>query len=195
MRYGPDFQEIAHCGGKYIITIAEDASGRRGIQVGVEHSRPLPAALFSVWAALPHGTAVSKSLTREGPCLPVFIGSDTHGLFGHRCPACGEYWRSQTVPETWDITCPYCGASGKTFQFLTAEQLRFVRAVCELAVEAYANNRLGRHVIDMDPVADQVATKPGERPPFYYAERSQQNHFTCNVCGASDDILGRYGYC
>ena len=42
MPYGPDFQEIAHCGGKFIVTITEDAKGRRGIQLGVEHTRPLP---------------------------------------------------------------------------------------------------------------------------------------------------------
>jgi len=194
MAYGPEFQEIAHCGGKFIVTIAEDASGRRGVQLGVEHTRPLPAALFRVWAALPQGLPVSGSLTHT-PCLPVFIGSDTHGLLGHRCPACEGYWRSQTVPDTWDITCPYCGTSGKTFQFLTAEQVRFVRAVCELAVAAYAADEVGQHVIDMDPVADQVAAKPTERPRFYYTEQSQQNRYTCDACGAEDDILGRYGYC
>src|SRR5262249_34289518 len=138
---------------------------------------------------------VASPLTPETPCLRVFIGSDTHGLFGHRCPACREYWRSQTVPETWDITCPYCGTSAETFHFLTAEQVRVVRAVCPLAVTASAADAVGQHVIDMDPVADQVAAKPTERPKFYYAEQSQQHRYTCDACGAEDDILGRYAYC
>jgi len=195
MEYGPEFQEIAHCGGKFIVTTAQMPNGQRGVQLGVEHSRPLPAAFFMVWAVLPGGIPMSRALTKETPCLPVFIGSDTHGLFGHRCPACQEYWRSQTVPDAWDITCPYCGTSGQTFEFLTAEQVRFVRAVCELAMAAYAADEVGRHVIDMDPVIDQVATKPTERPRFYYTEQSQQNRYTCDACGAEDDVLGRYGYC
>src|SRR5207253_926674 len=150
---------------------------------------PLPAAMFRVWAALPLGLPVSPSMTSQAPCVPVFIGSDTHGLFGHRCPSCEEYWRSQTVPDRWDITCPYWGASGHTFEFLTAEQRRFVRAVCELAVAAFAADEVGQHVIDMDPVADQVTTNPTERPKFYYAEQSQQHRYTCDACGSEDDIL------
>ena len=195
MAYGPEFQEIAHCGCKFIVTIADDAKGQRGVQLGVEHNRPVPATLFMVWAILPQGFPAARSMTRETPCLQVFIGSDTHGLFGHRCPECREYWRSRTVPETWNITCPYCGTSAETFHFLTAEQVRFVRAVCALAVEAYANDHVGQYVIDMDPVADRVAAKPDQRPSFYYTEQSQQHRYTCDACGASDDILGRYGYC
>jgi hypothetical protein len=59
MAYDDDFKEIAHCGGKFIVTIADDAEGRRGVQLGVEHTRPLPAALFMVWATLPQGIPVS----------------------------------------------------------------------------------------------------------------------------------------
>src|SRR5207245_4689203 len=52
----------------------------------------------------------------------------------------------------------------------------------------------GDHIIDMDAVADAVG-KEVEKPPFYYTEVSQQNKFTCNQCGAYNDILGRFGYC
>jgi hypothetical protein len=46
----------------------------------------------------------------------------------------------------------------------------------------------------MDAVAEAVG-KDGENPPFYYAEQSQQNKFTCDACGAANDILGTFGYC
>ncbi|PYU27544.1 MAG: hypothetical protein DMG32_06385 [Acidobacteria bacterium] len=52
----------------------------------------------------------------------------------------------------------------------------------------------GEHVIDMDAVAD-AAGRETEKPPFYYAEESQQNRFTCAECGEVNDILGRFGYC
>jgi DNA-directed RNA polymerase subunit RPC12/RpoP len=34
-----------------------------------------------------------------------------------------------------------------------------------------------------------------EKPPFYYAEESQQNQFKCVACGRIVDILGKFGYC
>ena len=48
-------------------------------------------------------------------------------------------------------------------------------------------------VIDMDKVADS-SEKESEKPPFYYAEESQQKRFRCS-CDAFNDILGRFGYC
>jgi hypothetical protein len=46
----------------------------------------------------------------------------------------------------------------------------------------------------MDAVADAVGNEV-EKPPFYYAEQSQQNKFECAACGELTDILGRFGYC
>jgi hypothetical protein len=203
MAYGPEFQEIAHCGGKVIVTVATDANGQRGVSFGVEGSTPHPAAWFAVYA-LPQGIPVAMiqlggiSQPWNPPpypdCLPVFIGSDSHGLFGHRCPTCKGYWRSKAVPALWNLTCPYCGVSSETHQFLTPGQRRFVEAVCELTVKAAHADADGKLVIDLDQVADQVA-KTGERPSFYYTEQTQQNRYTCGACGEVDDILGRYGYC
>lgn len=203
MAYGPEFQEIAHCGGKVIVTVVTDANGRRGVSFGVEGSSPHPAAWFAVYA-LPQGIPVAMIQLggigqRWNPapypdCIPVFIGSDSQGLFGHECAACKGYWRSKAVPALWNLTCPYCGTSADTHQFLTPGQRRYVEAVYDLTVKAAHADTDGKHVIDMDQVADQVA-KTGERPSFYYTEETQQNHYTCGVCGSGDDILGLYGYC
>jgi len=180
MAYGPEFQEIAHCGGKVIVRVSTDSNGRRGVSIGVEHSTPKPAAWFPVHA-LPQG-------------LPVFVGSDSFGLFGHQCPECSGYWRSQAAPSAWNLTCPYCGMDAQTHEFLTPGQQQFVMTVCEVTMRAVRGGVDGEHVIDMDHVADQVA-KTSQRPSFYHTEQSQQNHYTCSACGSADDILGRYGYC
>jgi hypothetical protein len=203
MAYGPEFKEIAHCGGKFNVTVVTDAEGRRGVSFGVEHSSPRPASWFAVYALPPHGVPVATiqiggigqpwNPPPYPDCLSVFIGSDSHGLFGHECPVCKGYWRSKAVPALWNITCPYCGASAETHHFLTPGQRRFVKAVCDLTWEAARADADGKHVVDMDKVADEVANT--ERPSFYYTEESQQNHYTCTACGSADDILGRYGYC
>lgn len=124
----------------------------------------------------------------------VFIASDTEGKFGHRCPMCKGYWRSTAVPFNWQITCPYCGTRADTHNFLTEGQTKYVRACCDLIIQAMQSEADGEHVIDMDEVADAVG-KEVKKPDFYYAEESQQNQFDCQSCGAFNDILGRYGYC
>ena len=107
---------------------------------------------------------------------------------------CKGYWRSTAVPFNWQITCPYCGTRADTHNFLTEGQTKYVRACCDLIMQAMQSEADGEHVIDMDEVADAVG-KEVKKPDFYYAEESQQNQFDCQSCGAFNDILGRYGYC
>jgi hypothetical protein len=52
----------------------------------------------------------------------------------------------------------------------------------------------GEYVLDTDEVADAAGTDL-PKPSFYYAEERQQNRFSCDACGAFNDILGRYGHC
>jgi hypothetical protein len=119
----PEFQEIAHCGGKFMVTVSTDTNGRRAVSLGVEGSFAHPAAWFAVYV-LPEGLPVAMiklggigqpwNPAPYSNCLPVFIGSDSQGLFGHQCPACEGHWRSRAASRTWELTCPYCGLCGKT---------------------------------------------------------------------------------
>lgn len=201
-RFGKEFQEIGHCGGQLIVNLKSIDGGRRGIQFGIRHSRPTPASIFGIYA-LPQGIPVgnmdfggmddSSSLpTRD--CLPIFIASDSLGMFGHQCPRCKQYWRSNGAPSKWKMTCPYCGLRNETYFFRTDGQRRYIDAFCEFVKQAMESEADGEHIVDMDKVADAVG-KEGEKPKFYYAEESQQNEYKCAYCDASNDILGRYGYC
>jgi len=195
----PEFEEIAHTGGQVTFHVVTQPNGRRSYQVGWQHCRPVAAAIIAVYA-LPMGIPVSTiNLGGIGQpwnpppvpgCFPVFIGSDSEGKFGHQCPACSGYWRG----EAWPSTCPYCGIRAQGHEFLTNAQRLYIQQYCRRLADALEANEDGDHVIDMDAVADAVG-KEAEKPPFYYAEISQQNKFTCNECGAFNDILGRFGYC
>jgi hypothetical protein len=123
-------------------------------------------------------------------CYQVFIGSDSEGMFGHQCPKCGVYWRSDCFARF----CPYCGLRGEITDFLSLAQRRYVAKCCAKMTEAITSERNGDYIIDMDAVADAVG-KNTEKPDFYYAEESQQNRFTCKACGSFNDILGTFGYC
>ena len=96
--------------------------------------------------------------------------------------------------EAWAAICPYCRVRRGGIQFLTKAQKAYIQQYCERLSAALADGVDGEHVIDMDAVAD-AAGKEAKKPPFYYAEVSQQNKFTCDACGAFNDILGRFGYC
>lgn len=191
-----DFDEIGHSGGKITFSIMTDKEGRVGYQVGYRGNRPVPTVMIAMYALHP-GIPVEQ-IHLGGPwkpapfpgCFQVFIGSDSHGMFGHNCPHCKGYWRS----GPWPNICPYCATRARGHQFLSEAQLRYVRHYCEVLMEALDSQKDGEVVIDMDAVADAVG-KEGDKPAFYVSEESQQRKFTCESCGEFNDILGRFGYC
>jgi hypothetical protein len=69
-----------------------------------------------------------------------------------------------------------------------------VQNYCQKLNQALNSDEDGDHVIDMDAVAD-AAGKDIEKPPFYYAEQSQQKQLNCSACGEFNDILGKFVYC
>lgn len=194
-----EFEEIGHTGGTVTFHVVTAADGRRGYQVGYQHSRPVAASMFAVYA-LPQGVVVAPlpigGIGDKWPpppvpgCFPVFIASDSEGMFGHQCPECLGYWRARFS----SAICPYCGFHGDVTSFLTEAQRRYVQQYCDVLQNALASDEDGDHVIDMDAVAD-AAGKDAEKPPFYYSEERQQHNFKCAACDQSTDILGRFGYC
>jgi len=139
----------------HVVTSPE---GRRGYQVGFHHQRPVASALFAVYA-LPQGIVVAPlpmgGIGSPWPpppvpgCFPVFIASDSEGMFGHKCPECSNYWRARFSSSV----CPYCGFHGNVQDFLTDAQRRYVHQYCELLQNALTSEQDGDHVIDMDAVA------------------------------------------
>ena len=106
-RFGKEIQEIGHCGGQLIVNLKSMDGGQRGIQFGIRHSRPTPASIFGIYA-LPQGIPVGNmdfggmddsSTLPTQDCLPIFIASDSLGMFGHQCPRCKQYWRSDGAPS------------------------------------------------------------------------------------------------
>jgi len=198
-----EFQEIGHCGGQFMVTVESDANGQRGVSFGVKHSRPGPATICGVYA-LPEGIPLGMiqlggigqpfNPAPHPDCFVIFVASDAQGLFGHECPSCKEYWRSDAASAAWETTCPYCGLRDSAHRFLTPGQRRFVEALCLRSVDAFQSGKDGEFGIDMDKTADEVKEQV-EPPSFYYTEQSQQNHYTCEACAGRDDILGTYGYC
>lgn len=194
-----EFEEIGHSGGRITFRLLTDAEGRRKYQIQIQHQRPVRVTMVGLYALRQGIPVASIDLggigSRQDPppfpgCFQVFLSSDSEGRFGHNCPTCKGYWRS----EPWPNACPYCGHTSDGIQFLSEASRRFVAQYCDRLASALESETDGDIVIDMDVVADAVG-REGERPPFYVSEKSQQNKFTCSACGEFNDILGRFGYC
>jgi hypothetical protein len=195
-----ELEEIAHTGGKVTFKVEVDAEGRISYRVGWTHSRPTPATVFAVYA-IPQGVAVGDIRlggigTPWNPpplpaCYPVFISSDSTGMFGHQCPSCSGYWRAGHGGKI----CPYCAfRAEENYHFLTEAQQRYVKQYCDVLSGALDSGQPGEYTIDMDAVAE-AAGKDHDKPAFFYAEERQQNLFECSACGEVNDVLGTYAYC
>lgn len=200
-----EFEEIAHTGGEYAVEIKTETSGQRMVSVGYRHSRPTPASMFLLMA-LPQGIPFHvapvgglASPSRAPPAVrgvetvQVMIASDKHGLFGHACPRCGGYWRSDSTPARWPMCCPYCPFRSASHLFLTEGQKAFVNRFCEHYWETLEKPD-GKYTLNLDKIADEVM-KGAKAPNFFYAETSQQQQWRCQSCGSHNDILGKFGSC
>ena len=192
-----EFREIAHSGGTITIRILTRPEGR-AYSIEFRHCRPVASSFYSIHVLQP-GIAIATAVLGgmgsphdPGPvpgCFQVYIFSDSEGMYGRQCRACNRYWRSRS-PSAF---CAYCGWSGAPHEFLTDAQARYVQQYSAAFQDALSHEEDGEYVIDLDAVADAVGSE--EKPPFYYAEESQQNRFTCSECDSHEDILGRFGYC
>jgi len=186
-----DFSEIAHCGGKITLSVSTH-EGRRRYQVsytGLSHNK---IVLLELRISISGDQVAPLEYNKRPPpgWAQVHLASDNEGRFGHECPLCKKYWRS----DPWPTTCPYCGLRADGLDFLSNAQKIYFQQYAKTLREALDAVEDGGHVIDMDAVAD-AAGQATPKPPFYYAEESQQNKFLCEACGAFNDILGTFGYC
>jgi hypothetical protein len=197
-----DFREIAHSGGKVIFRCECDEKGRKRFRVTFTGSRPVPMSMFGVYA-MPQGMAVADINLGVGigrpwnppphpACIPVFIASDSEGMFGQECPACQKYWRTGGAANV----CAYCRARGERFQFLTSAHLAYVEHYAAVLRKGLDETPLGgtkEVTIDMDAIVDSSADVP--KPDFYHPGTAQQTRFRCEKCKTENDIRGRFGYC
>lgn len=203
----PDFQEVAHCGGRATFHFVCEPDGRRTFALGFQHDRPTPASWVGIYALAHHAIPVADfriggmgqgfdPQPLEGS-LPVFLASDSRQCWGHQCPACGGYFRNGTHPAIYPLTCPYCGKRAGAFEFLTPAQRAYVRHYLATLQGGFeAEMEPGTQfdlIIDMDAIADKGTDLP--KPDFYYSAPGQQTRYNCEHCGEFNDIRGRFGYC
>jgi hypothetical protein len=189
-----EFQEIGHCGGRIYFEQKDNS-----IQTTIVEDRPVPSVFIALYTLEPGVPVAEIHLGGVGQgwnpppypnCIPVFIGSDSEGYYGHHCPRCKAYWRS----GPWPNLCPYCHAKARSYLFLSQAQRRYIERYCEVYLDALYAEDGEKFEINMDEIAD-AAGKDGEKPPFYVSDQSQQYKFNCTSCDEYNDVLGKFVYC
>lgn len=200
-----DFSEVGHTGGKVTFNVKCDEHCHVQYQIGYSHSGPTPMSLVGVYAH-PDGFACGNikmggigqpwSAPPFPNCITVLMASDSHGKFGHECPECNKHFRTDNIPATFLLTCPYCGLRAESYHYLTPPQKSYINHYTALLIkgcESMQPESEAEIIIDMNSVADAIKEKP--RPDFYYFSITQQTEFICSECNSYNDIRGRYGYC
>jgi hypothetical protein len=198
-----DFREIAHCGGYVSITsLIIDGVPKASLTVGGSSPNAMAWLGYGVsprgvvLGRVPlHGIGVPIVVPAGALPWPVMLGSDSEGKFGHQCPKCAGYWRSESAQDV--MYCPYCGERFPAHQLLTPAHKAYCELFADMCLEALqsaiAEQPIERRM-EFDRIADE-AERQTKRPAFYYAEQSQQYRFLCSACGAFNDVLGRSCYC
>jgi Zn finger protein HypA/HybF involved in hydrogenase expression len=197
-----EFIMIPHCGGKVTFEYEATEGGGRSVSATYSSDRPLPMAMFGVWA-LPSGHIVGTSATGwSGPGVPqppsrdafqVQIASDRETMFGRQCRSCNRYFRTNSAPFLWRQTCPYCGSRAETHYFTTPAQIRYVHYYVQKMFGGFHSDAESI-TIDLDEISD-AAAKGLAKPTYYYEGEKQQLKFKCEACKTYTDVLGHNAYC
>ncbi|MFH2125550.1 MAG: hypothetical protein ABIK12_03485 [Pseudomonadota bacterium] len=183
-----EFQEIAQAGGK----ITFSANGAPGYSF----SKPLPVTIYFLAASFNgyiygfvDAVGLGQKFQKPDPSILVFMVSDSHGMFGRKCPRCGLYHRANAFGD--GLYCPYCNHHDSIVEFLTDNQKEYVSAYLHTFLEAWKKRE--EIEIDLDAI---VAELKDNTYKFVYKEEKQQNQYSCKDChGLSRDVVGEYSSC
>lgn len=173
------FAEIQLSGG--IITFYPDGHTK------FVHDLPLPCSIFP-FSVKTEYILPDRHLTKVELETEVYLVGDVEGLFGRQCPKCKSYFRTK---NTLNVSCPYCSAQATHFQFITDNQLEFLRHFVQIAINSKQTNTV--RSIDLYDITRNLTNNT---PPIWvYAEEKQQKYVYCKDCKNKYDILGEYGGC
>jgi DNA-directed RNA polymerase subunit RPC12/RpoP len=185
-----EFEEIGHSGGKITLIFSEPAevalqiSSRgfaRWMQIGVS----LDGKRLQHWPLQGMNTQPPEP---ESPMVATFLASDKEGFFGHTCPKCNSYFRTDKTSEF--VRCPYCAHRNLKVSFITKNQRLFLDKIRQSYVDAFKSKQ--NVTIELDNLVDEL---PANRPEWFYKENRQQNCYKCSICETRFDILGEYAGC
>lgn len=185
-----EFEEILHTGGKL-----EFIKNGNAISVQFVNYSFHPSRIHQIIAS-PDGALLditvygvpAEKISYPQPSIPVILFSDKQGLFGRICKKCNSYFRTSWM--TNPTTCPYCSHQGHHFEFITENQITYIKNYCIAFINA--NFNIENAKFDFDEL---IKNLPNNKSPWVHSETEQQHKSICQECKTEFDILGEYGLC
>jgi hypothetical protein len=135
--------------------------------------------------------------------IPINLPTDAHGLTGRECRSCGGYFKVKggTGLPTTECICPYCGHKDSQNEFVTADQMEYVKSYVGRKVVEPAFKKIEQTLRSLERSTSggflqiKVTTTGLNFPLKYYRERDLETHVTCDSCGLEFAIYGVFANC
>jgi len=123
---------------------------------------------------------------------------------GRECPTCESYFK--VTPGTGITTgkplchCPYCGKAGRSNEFFTKAQIRYVRSVALNKVTDAVLRDLKEMEFDIEPsgglgIGVSLKVEGSPHPIRHFHEPKLETAVICDQCTLRYAIYGVFAYC
>lgn len=150
------------------------------------------------------GTKVGiQRLKNHRVLLSISLPTSPDGTAGRKCPSCRRFFKvDREVFGHPEITCPYCGATNSSNQFLTLDQRRRLRAAASrfglAEMHRLLSNALGSLPRSSSRGLIEISIRPGrlELPPLLtYLEQETIRTSVCTRCARNASVYGIAMFC
>lgn len=144
-----------------------------------------------------------RQLKHRRALLSITLPTSADGTAGRKCPSCRRFFKVDREVFGHDrITCPYCGATNKSNDFLTLDQRRRLRAAASRFALAEAHRLLSDALGSLPQSSGggliELSIRPGrlELPPLLtYLEKETLRIMSCTICGKGTSVYGIALFC
>lgn len=134
---------------------------------------------------------------------------DKKGFLGRECPECHKYFKVRlgTGLDTSLCNCPYCSYTANYEEFITKDQLEYVKTVAiKKLVKDVVEPQLKKMERELkrierkmrrNPIQIEIKTQYKSRkiPVSYYQEKELETNVKCDNCGLEFAIFGVFANC
>lgn len=114
--------------------------------------------------------------------IGIYLVSDANGFWARACPCCNGYFRIDRL-HPW-MHCVYCGVKLRNYRFMTSNQKKFIRLLCEAYNQASESGE--NIIVDIDQIVASLDCNADER---------QLMPSKCPVCDLNMEIMADYRLC
>jgi len=136
--------------------------------------------------------------------IEVSLKGDKEGMIGRECPSseCNKYFKVLIAElnafKLGTFFCPYCGESEPVKEFITKDQMEYIKSLALREVVGEISRELKKLERRPDPhafISFGIKVDTPSIPVRTYVERELSKKVTCEKCGREFRVYGTSFYC